>query len=197
MMIRSRDIIVLISFALIVNSGCSGSRNYILSGLSTSNPAVIDPLTHHTIFIESGNSSENQDVSLKDLPSRIGSKGYEILNDPAAAYYWLQTRVVYCHEATEGVTADKLARTGFGSGIGSGGTPIVNFQSILNKTGSGEAVTEADIKAIIDKILGIAEKKIPGSAPSPEGILYLCVADVQITENNINPNKNSGKPGPT
>ena len=72
---------------LVLATGCG--TNYIRSGLSNSNPVVMPTVTKNTIYIQTGNTSENQRVSLSGLNSRISRKGYQVLNDPAAAYYWL------------------------------------------------------------------------------------------------------------
>jgi hypothetical protein len=180
-----------LSLLLVIAAGCG--KNYIRSGLSNSDPVVMPTVTENTIYIQTGNTSENQRVSLAGLNSRISSKGYQVLNDPAAAYYWLQARVIYCHEAKESVTAETVARTGFGSGIGSGGSPMINLNSLTGK--NGDKGKSPDINAILDKILVMADKTI-FPAPEREGVLYLCVADVQITEHN-NSRAKTGKAGPS
>jgi len=160
----------------------TGCANVIRSGLFNSNSIMLPPSTELTIYVQTGNISENQQVSLAGLSSRLSGKGYKVVNDPGVAYYWLQARVVYCHKAKEGVTAESVAQTGFGSGIGSGGSAMININSLMG--GSSDSQKPPDINAMMSKMMAMAGAGMPGmgSPPPPEGVLYLCVADVQITE---------------
>src|SRR5882757_7625068 len=102
---------ILLVLMLWLTTGC---ENIIRTGLFNSNSVMLPPTNADlTIYIQTGNISENQQVSLASLPTRLSSKGYKVVNDPAAAYYWLQARVVYCHKAKDGVTAETVALTGF------------------------------------------------------------------------------------
>ena len=47
-----------------------------------------------------------------------------MVQDPLEAAYLLQTQVVSCHKAGEGVRPETVAESGFGAGIGRGGTPL-------------------------------------------------------------------------
>jgi hypothetical protein len=166
--------VIILFLMLGLAAGCGA--NVIRSGLFNSNSVMLQPSAEFTIYVQTGNISENQEVSLASLAPRLSSKGYKVVSDPGAAYYWLQARIVYCHNAKDGVTAETVAKTGFGSGIGSGGSPI------LTATGGNDP--QPDMNAMMAKVMAMSGNSTPGMAsqPPPEGILYLCVADVQITE---------------
>ncbi len=163
----------------------TGCTNVVRSGLLNSNSVMLPPSTERTIFVQTGNISENQQVSLGSLGSRLSGKGYQVVKDPAAAYYWLQARVVYCHKAKDGVTAESVAQTGFGSGIGSGGSAMASANPFMG--GGGQQMPD------MGSMMSMAMASMGGmggmGAPPPEGLLYLCVADVQITERGRDPAK--------
>ncbi len=52
--------------------------------LITSNTFFLPPSTARTVFIQARNSSDNQEVSLTDLSSRLTAKGYQIIPDPSS-----------------------------------------------------------------------------------------------------------------
>ena len=109
--------------ALLLLTGCS---NILRSGLVNDTSILLPPSTARTIYVQIRNTSENQHATPADIPARLMAKGYQVVNDPLGAAYWLQTQVVYCHKAGEGVRPEMVAKAGFGAGIGSGGTPLAN-----------------------------------------------------------------------
>ncbi len=121
-MIRRTLIIPLLFLMMFFfTTGCS---NVLRSGLMNDNSILLPPNNEKTIYVEARNTSENQNVTPTDLATRLSAKGYQVLADPQQAAYWLQTQVVYCHKAGEHVTPETVAKSGFGSGLGSGGTPL-------------------------------------------------------------------------
>jgi hypothetical protein len=171
----------------------TGCTNVVRSGLLNSNSIMLPPTMERTIYVKVANISENQQVTLGGISARLSSKGYEIVTDPAQAYYWLQARVVYCHKAKNGVTAESVVQTGFGGGIGSGGSPMASANAFMGGGGSGQQMQMPDINAM----MSMAMAKIGGMGgmkePPPEGILYVCVADVQVTERGNEPATATGK----
>lgn len=160
----------------------TGCTNIVRSGLLNSNSVMLPPSTERTIFVQTGNISENQQVSLGSLSSRLSGKGYQVVKDPGTAYYWLQARVVYCHRAKDGITAESVAQTGFGSGIGSGGSTMASANPFMG--GGGQQMPD------MGSMMSMAMASMGGmGTPPPEGVLYLCVADVQITERGKEPTK--------
>ena len=53
----------------------TGCTNVVRSGLLNSNSVMLPPSTERTIFVQTGNISENQQVSLGSLSSRLSGKG--------------------------------------------------------------------------------------------------------------------------
>ena len=110
-------------FLLVLSTGCS---NIIRSGLMNSNTVFLDPSMNRTAYLQLRNTSENQNVTLSEVQSKLITKGYQLTKDPEQANYWIQAKVVYCHKAAEGVTPESVAKANFGGGISSGGTTMVS-----------------------------------------------------------------------
>ena len=85
---------------------------------------LLPPSAARTIYVQIRNTSENQAAAPSDISARLNSKGYSVVQDPLEAAYLLQTQVVSCHKAGEGVRPETVAESGFGAGIGRGGTPL-------------------------------------------------------------------------
>lgn len=179
-----RYVVVLI-MTLSLTTGCS---NVVRSGLLNSNSIMMPPGMERTIYVHTGNISENQQVSLGGISSRLNTKGYQVVTDPAQAHYWLQARVVYCHKAKDGVTAESVVQTGFGSGIGSGGSALASANPFMGGGGQQMPDMNAMMSMAMASMGGMGGMK----APPHEGILYMCVADVQVTERS-NESRNATK----
>ena len=108
---------------LFLMTGCS---NIVRSGLVNDTSILLPPSAARTIYVHIRNTSENQGATPSDISARLSAKGYQVVKDPLEAAYWLQTQVVYCHKAGDGVRPETVAKAGFGAGIGSGGTPLAN-----------------------------------------------------------------------
>lgn len=184
-------------------TGCS---NVLRSGLVNDTSILLPPSAERTIYVQIRNTSENQAVTPADIPARLSAKGYHVVKDPLEASYWLQTQVVYCHKAGDGVKPEMVAKAGFGAGIGSGGTPLVNaggldmdamagmfsgmpggmnVQAMRAMAMGGGAMP--DVNAMMRMAMS-GRGGYPGMAQpqQSEGITYLCVADVLVTEQNKN-----------
>jgi TraT complement resistance protein len=168
--------ILLLALALNLTTGCS---NVVRSGLLNSNSVMMPPGMERTIYVHTGNISENQQVSLSGIATKLSTKGYQVVKDPAQAHYWLQARVVYCHKAKQGVTAESVVQTGFGAGIGSGGGTMATANGFMFG-GSGGQQQMPDLNAMMS--MAMAQSMGGMKQPPPEGILYMCVADVLVTE---------------
>ena len=108
---------------LMFTAGCS---NVIRSGLMNSNTIFLEPNTNRTTYLQLRNTSENQAVALIDLSAKLAAKGYQLVKDPEQANYWVQAKVIYCHQAAEGVTPESVAKANVGAGISSGGATMVS-----------------------------------------------------------------------
>jgi Enterobacterial TraT complement resistance protein len=175
-----------------LTSGCS---NVIRSGLMNSNTIFLDPNTNRAVYTQLRNASENQQVMLTDVNTKLAGKGYQLVEDPAQANYWIQAKVIYCHQAADGVTPEQVAKAGPGAGISSGGTVMASAGSMGDESGMGMAGMP-DMSAMMRQAMATSGgggggfggmAGFPGMQPPPkeDGVTYLCVADVQITDRKI------------
>lgn len=175
----------------VATTGCS---NVIRSGLMNSNTVFLDPNTNRTIYTQFRNASENQQVMLNEVNTKLSVKGYQLVNDPEQANYWVQVKVIYCHKAADGVTPESVAKTGPGAGISSGGAPMQSAGATGGESGMGMAGMP-DMSAMMRQAMAMSGggggfggmSGFSGMQPPPkeDGVTYLCVADVQITDRKI------------
>ncbi|TKB91774.1 MAG: hypothetical protein E8D41_09875 [Nitrospira sp.] len=176
---------------LIFSTGCS---NIVRSGLMNSNTVFLDPSTQRTAYLQLRNISENQAVTLSDIQTKLTTKGYQLTADPQQANYWIQAKVVYCHKAANEVTPESVAKAGFGAGISSGGAAMASASN-TGMEGMGGMPTGGgmpDMNAMMRQVMAMSGGRagfggmsgFPGMQPPPkeEGVTYLCVTDVQITD---------------
>lgn len=159
----------------------TGCNNILRSGLMNDTSILLPPNHEKTIYVQVRNTSENQQVTPTDLAPRLSAKGYQVVADPQQAAYWLQTQVVYCHKPGDDVMPEAIAKSGFGSGLGSGGVPLQNvgggdLMSSLKAQNAIMAQTMHSMKAMMARV------SRGGEVQKPEGVAYLCVADVLVTE---------------
>jgi len=175
-------------FLLALSTGCS---NVIRAGLMNSNTIFLDPNMNRTIYVQLRNTSENQGLTLHEIDSKLAAKGYQLMKDPGQANYWVQAKVIYCHQAAETVTPESVAKAGFGAGVSSGGTTMVlgNTPPGGGMAGMFGGAGAPDMNAIMRMAMAGRgmEGGFPGMQPPPkeDGVTYLCVADVQITDRKI------------
>ena len=198
----SRALSLLVGLLLL--TGCS---NVLRSGLVNDGSILLPPSAARTIYVQIRNTSENQTATPTDIPSRLKAKGYQVVTDPMQAAYWLQTQVIYCHKAGEGVRPETVAKAGFGAGIGSGGTPLANAGGFdMDAMGGmfpgmpGGGLNAQAMRAMAMGKGGMPDMNAmmrmamsgrggyPGMAPPPQSddVIYLCVADVLVTEQGKN-----------
>jgi hypothetical protein len=195
--------LTLMLLLLVLTTGCS---NVIRSGLMNSNTVFLDPSMNRTAYLQLRNTSENQSVTLSEVQTKLTTKGYQLTTDPEQANYWIQAKVVYCHKAAEGVTPESVATANFGAGISSGGTAMVSPNSmggdhtgkmmqggmpLGGMMGMGAMPIGGgmpDMNAMMAQVMAMSGGRggFPGmqmqQAPKEEGVTYLCVTDVQITD---------------
>jgi hypothetical protein len=178
--------LTLMLFLLVLTTGCS---NVIRSGLMNSNTVFLDPSMNRTAYLQLRNTSENQNVTLNEVQSKLTTKGYQLTKDPEQANYWIQAKVVYCHKAAEGVTPESVATANFGAGISSGGGAMASTKSTgSDQTGRMMPGGMPDINAMMAQAMAMSGGRggFPGmqmqQAPKEDGVTYLCVTDVQITD---------------
>jgi Enterobacterial TraT complement resistance protein len=178
--------LTLMLLLLVLSTGCS---NIIRSGLMNSNTVFLDPSMNRTAYLQIRNTSENQNVTLSEVQSKLTTKGYQLTKNPEQANYWIQAKVVYCHKAAEDVTPESVATANFGAGISSGGTAMVSTKPMgVDQTGRMMPSGMPDINAMMAQVMAMSGGRggFPGmqmqQAPKEEGVTYLCVTDVQITD---------------
>ncbi len=176
-----------------LTTGCS---NIIRSGLMNSNTVFLDPSMNRTAYLQLRNISENQNITLTGVQTKLTTKGYQITNDPEQANYWIQAKVVYCHKGADGVTPESVAMANFGAGVSSGGTAMASASSMGGDNMSGAMMGDGmpmgggmpDMNAMMRQAMAMSGGRggFPGmqmqQAPKEEGVTYLCVTDVQITD---------------
>jgi hypothetical protein len=180
-----------LSALLLLSMLLGGCSNVIRSGLMNSNTVFLAPNTNRSVYVQLRNTSENQGVTLAAVQSKLAGKGYQLTTDPAQANYWIQAKVVYCHQAGEGVTPEAVAHAGFGAGVGTGGSSMASAGGIAseasfarNMGGAVMAGGMPDMNAMMRMAMAGRAGGFPGMQPPPkeEGDTYLCVVDVRITD---------------
>ncbi len=180
-------------FVLFLCSLPTACSNVIRSGLMNSNTVFLDPSMNRTAYLQLRNISENQAITLSDIQTKLTTKGYQVAADPQQANYWIQAKVVYCHKAADGVTPESVARAGFGAGVSSGGTAMASVPSTgmegMGMAGMPMGGGMPDMSAMMRQAMAVSGDRagfsgFPGMQPLPkeEGVTYLCVTDVQITD---------------
>lgn len=176
---------------LLLGGLISGCSNVIRSGLMNSNTIFLDPNTTRTVYTQLRNTSENQLVTLNEVNNKLTTKGYQLVQDPEQANYWIQAKVIYCHMAADAVTPEAVAKAGPGAGISSGGTVMAAAADPM----AGGMAGMPDMGAMMRQAMAMSGggggfggmAGFPGMQPPPkeDGMTYLCVADVQITDRKI------------
>lgn len=174
--------LTVILLVLALSTGCS---NVIRSGLMNSNTIFLDPSTNRTVYVQLRNTSENQGITLSEVQAKLTNKGYQLTKDPGETNYWIQAKVVYCHKAADSVTPETVAQAAFGAGISSGGNTMASTNSMAGGTSGGMGMGGGmpDMNAMMRMAMA-GSSGFPGMQPPPkeEGVIYLCVTDVQITD---------------
>jgi hypothetical protein len=166
--------------------------------LIASNTFFLPPSTAKTIYIQTRNSSDNQGVSLNDLGQRLIAKGYEIVQDPDAAHYILLANIVYCNITKPEMPVEAMVAGGYGSGFGSslmgGLSSLTSMASMAGPQGAAAgAVASMGLSAIHG--VGSAVGNLfsgPSKPKIPDDVNYACVADLQITQQNVAASTKSG-----
>lgn len=179
--------IVLSSFFF---AGCAA--NVVDTDLLISNTFFLPPTVANTVFIQSRNASDNQKVTLSDLANRLSAKGYQVVNDHQTAQYLLFTNIVYCNQTKPDLPVEVIVSGGYGSGIG--GSIMSGLGNLAGIAGSMAAMHPAGAAAgavakSATSALGSMGGMFGGMGSGPsveyreaEGLVYACVADVQITD---------------
>ena len=172
--------------ATLLLAGCSA--NVRDTDLLASNSIMLAPSTARTVFLQNRNSSDNQDMSLNDLVSRLGAKGYQVVQDPQTAAYVVLTNIVYCNQTKVELPVEDMVAGGYGSGIGSSiMSGLHGLTGMASMAGPQGALIGGAASMGLNAAEGIgnAVGNMFGGPSRPdanENINYACVADLQITE---------------
>ena len=152
--------------------------------LITSNNFFLPPSTQKTVFIQTRNSSDNQEVSFHDLGARLSAKGYQVVNDPDNAHYILLANIVYCNITKPEMPVEAMVASGYGSAFNTAMGAMQGLTSMASMAGPYGAMGGAAASMGLSAIQGIGDLFSPSqSAPKmPDDVNYACVADIQIAE---------------
>jgi hypothetical protein len=171
-------------------AGCAA--NIKDTDLLVSNTFFLPPTSAPTVFFQNRNASDNQQITLSDLNDRLTAKGYRVVKDHQAAQFLVFTNIVYCNQTKPDLPVEVIVSGGYGSGIGS--SILSGLSNLANMAGSLASIHPAGAAA--GMLGGAASNALGsiggmfggrGSGPSveykqPEGTVYACVADLQITD---------------
>ncbi|MBX3301999.1 MAG: hypothetical protein KF693_07280 [Nitrospira sp.] len=165
--------------------------------LISSNNFFLPPSTEKTVFIQTRNSSDNQEVSLHDLGARLGAKGYQVVSDPDSAHYIVLANIVYCNVTKPEMPVEAMVASGYGSAFNSTMGAMQGLAGMASMAGPYGAMGGAAASMGLSAIQGISD--LFGSSHSapkmPDDVNYACVADVQITEQGTVPLPSGMKTG--
>lgn len=152
--------------------------------LISSNNFFLPPSTQKTVFIQARNSSDNQEVSLHDLGARLTAKGYQIVNDPDRAHYVVLANIVYCNITKPEMPVEAMVASGYGSAFNTTMGAMQGLTSMASMAGPYGAIGGAAASMGLSAIQGIGDLiSSSSSGPKmPDDVNYVCVADIQITE---------------
>jgi hypothetical protein len=171
---------------ILLTTGCAA--NIRDTDLLSSNSIMLAPSIARTVFLQTRNSSDNQDVSLNDLGSRLGAKGYQVVQDPQAAAYVVLTNIVYCNQTKIELPVEAMVAGGYGSGIGSSiMSGLHGLTGMASMAGPQGALLGGAASMGLNAAEGIGDAMGnmfggPSRPDANENINYACVADLQITE---------------
>jgi len=164
-------------------TGCAG--NIVDTDLLVSNTFFLPPTPANTVFIQNRNASDNQQVTLSDLASRLAAKGYRVVIDHETAQFLVFTNIVYCNQTKPDLPVEVIVSGGYGSSIGS--TIMSGLSNVAGMASMFGGPMGMAAGGAASSVFGSLSGIFGSSGPSvqykqPEGIVYACVADLQITD---------------
>ncbi len=164
-------------------TGCAG--NIVDTDLLVSNTFFLPPTPANTVFIQNRNASDNQQVTLSDLASRLAAKGYRVVIDHETAQFLVFTNIVYCNQTKPDLPVEVIVSGGYGSSIGS--TIMSGLSNVAGMASMFGGPMGMAAGGAASSVFGSLSGMFGSSGPSvqykqPEGIVYACVADLQITD---------------
>lgn len=142
-----------------------------------SDTIFLDPVApdQRTVFVQVRNTSDRPELDLAPaVRQSLEQQGYRVVEDPAAAQYWLQANVLQV-AVSERSAADAVYGTGFGGPL-LGGAVGGGVGYVIGKTVGGSNL----LLATGGILLGAAVETI--TSAFVKDVVFTVVTDVQIAE---------------
>lgn len=173
--IKRKILFVSVIFSALVLSGCGAMNTAIKKRnldvkTQMSQTIWLEPSSQKTVFIQVKNTSDRDMSGLKErIATDISSKGYQVVNDPEAAHYWIQANILKA-EKMDLRDSQKFLNQGYegaimGAALGAG---ITAYNS-----SSGGAILGVGLAS---GLIGMAADAMV------EDVNYTMITDVQISE---------------
>ncbi|PHI28480.1 complement resistance protein TraT [Budvicia aquatica] len=173
--IKRKILLVSVIFSALVLSGCGAMNTAIKKRnldvkTQMSQTIWLEPSSQKTVFIQVKNTSDRDMSGLKErIATDISSKGYQVVNDPDAAHYWIQANILKA-EKMDLRDSQKFLNQGYegammGAALGAG---ITAYNS-----SSGGAILGV---GLVSGVIGLAADAMV------EDVNYTMITDVQISE---------------
>ena len=135
------------------------------------------PQAQKTVWVEVKDTS-GENINLSSLHGLLSSKGYRVISDPQAAYYWYQVNVRYLGEADTPAIQEAM-HAGYGGGIiGGVGGAVIGGMASNQRYGTAAG-------ALVGGILGQAAEFIAGELVKK--VEFAVIVDAQLSERSDRP----------
>ncbi|QXO15830.1 MULTISPECIES: complement resistance protein TraT [Vibrio] len=166
--------------AILSVSGCSAintavSKRNLEVKTTMSETIWLDPVSasQRTIFLQVRNTTDKQIDIQQELKEKLTQKGYSVVQDPAAAHYWLQANVLKA-EKMDPASAQGFLNSGYGgalSGAAIGALAAASATSHSNTIGAA---------GLIGGAIGLVGNALV------EDVYYALITDVRVVEKTDN-----------
>jgi hypothetical protein len=165
-----KSLVLLLCLVMLGLTGCAGHATLTReTQVKISNTIFLRPSKDKTIYLQMRNTSDNPKAILSDLPNKLMTKGYTVVDDPEKAHFIVQANTVFAAKAKPGSTLDSLIAEGFGAGIGG----ALGTAAVLS---GGNSLGWIPGGAVIGAVGGFLASKVT------EDTEYAIIGDVQIIE---------------
>lgn len=172
-----KKVVMTLVAAVLLVTGCAGTTTAISKRkLSVENKMsstiFLDPVPQdkHTVYVQVRNTSDQAGLELQNqVVTALRTKGYQVVDDPRKAHYWLQANVLSVGQLDK-ESREQMLASGFGGGITGGAIGAGTGALISNNAGGmiGGALAGAALGMIIDA--------------SIKDVTYGITTDVQVSE---------------
>lgn len=152
------------------------SKKDLVVNTKMSETIFLNPVSpaQRTIFVEVRNSSDRENFDIQaQIQAAIASVGYQVIDDPMKANYWLQANVLMVEKGTAD-EANQSLLNGYGGAFGGA---VVG--AVAGKTAGRKKETLA-LGALVGATVGFIGDTVTHAMV--EDVLFLVVTDVQVVE---------------